>query len=246
MATVTRNIRVIGNPGNIIGLTLGNPARKTARKKGGSTMAKATKKGKKKASYSKSRAVKKNPARHMKSKPFGRPHRRRQSNPALGPSVNTALFTIAGAVGSKIGTQAILGSKNVGVMGYLGNAAVGAALFFLFAKLFRNRSAAEGIMYGTLVQIILRAINDYTPFGQYVANLGMGDYQMQSFVTPQVLVDPMQSAALANGWNPPGTPAPMPALIAASPANAAAGTGLGGSMYSLGRGNSGNGMYAVA
>ena len=88
-------------------------------------------------------------------------------------------------------------------------AITGAVLWFVAEKVMKNRNAANGIIAGTLVQIILRVINDYTPFGSYVANLGMGDYQMQSFVTPQVLVDPMKNATIAvpPGWG--SRPAPV-------------------------------------
>jgi hypothetical protein len=144
------------------------------------------------------------------------------------------MFIIAGAVGSKLGAQLVLGSKNTGTLGYVGNAGAGAALFFLFDKVFKNRSAAIGILYGTLVQIILRVLNDFTPLGQYFANIGMGDYMMQSFVTPQVLVAPNENATLANGYTPP-----MPMLAPASPANGVVAAGMGN--YDL---YSARGLYA--
>ena len=143
-----------------------------------------------------------------------------------------AVFVIVGALGSKLGAQAVLGTNNVGVVGYAGNAATGAVLWFLAEKVMKNRNAANGIIAGTLVQIILRIINDYTPFGSYVANLGMGDYQMQSFVTPQVLVDPMRNAniQIPAGWGGGGGSPPMSATagpaqmrrIAAAPTTAPA------------------------
>ena len=122
----------------------------------------------------------------------------------IGPMFTNAVFVIVGALGSKLGAQAVLGTNNVGVVGYAGNAATGAVLWFLAEKVMKNRAAANGIIAGTLVQILLRVINDYTPFGSYVANLGMGDYQMQSFVTPQILVDPMRNANIRvpPGWGP--------------------------------------------
>jgi len=148
---------------------------------------------------------------------------------------------IVGALGSKLGAQAVLGTNNVGVVGYAGNAATGAVLWFLAEKVMKNRNAANGIVAGTLVQIILRVINDYTPFGSYVANLGMGDYQMQSYVTPQVLVDPHRNATIRipPGWGPGGTaPAPHPmtrTATAAAPAAAApAAASTGGSGLSQG------------
>jgi hypothetical protein len=134
---------------------------------------------------------------------MNRHHRRRNpGDSGIGAMFTNAVFVIVGALGSKLGAQAVLGTNNVGVVGYAGNAATGAVLWFLAEKVMKNRNAANGIVAGTIVQIILRVINDYTPFGSYVANLGMGDYQMQSFVTPQVLVNPMQNAniQIPAGW----------------------------------------------
>lgn len=141
-------------------------------------------------------------------------HRRnRRRNPGAGRVVDlgmTALFTIVGAVGSKLGTQMLLGSNNVGLIGYAGNAAVGGVLWFITEKFIHNKAAANGMISGTAVQIVIRLINDYTPFGQYVSNLGMGDYQAQAFVTPQVLVDPYNSAQISipTGWGAPAIAAP--------------------------------------
>jgi hypothetical protein len=238
------------NVGQIIGFTLGNPGRK-------GSMAQTKKKHHKKAAhraggYSHSK-YKKNPG-HMK-------HYRRRRNPGMlggvGPVVTNALFVIVGALGSKLGAQMVLGSNNVGVMGYAGNAGAGAVLWFLAEKVMKNRNASVGIIAGTAVQIILRLINDYTPFGQYVSQLGMGDYQMQSFVTPQVLVDPWRSAEIAipPGWGgqgalPSGNPGgvipantPMPSVKSAGGGGGAAGPGVGG-LYG-GGGGWGGGLYAT-
>ena len=127
---------------------------------------------------------------------------------SVGGLVTTGTFAVVGALGSKLGAQLVLGSNNSGVIGYAGNVAAGGVLWFLADKVMKNRSAAHGILIGTVIQVILRALNDYTPFGSYVATLGMGDYQMQSYVTPQILLDPVTSAdiRIPSGWGP-GTPA---------------------------------------
>lgn len=139
---------------------------------------------------------------------------------SVGGLVTTGTFAVVGALGSKLGAQLVLGTNNTGVFGYAGNLAAGAALWFLADKVMKNRNAAHGILIGTVIQVILRGLNDYTPFGSYVANLGMGDYQMQSYVTPQILVDPVNSAdiRIPSGW---GAPA-----LAAAPM--AAGKGMSG------------------
>lgn len=137
-------------------------------------------------------------------------HRRHRRNPGgagmgrISDIAINAVFVIAGALGSKLLTQMVLGSNNTGLIGYAGNAVAGGLLWFLVEKVMKNKNAANGIIAGTAVQIILRLINDYTPFGQYVSNLGMGDYQAQAFVTPQVLVDPYTNAQIQipPGWAP--------------------------------------------
>lgn len=210
------------NAGEIVGFTLANSA---GRKRG--HMAK-TKSNRKKshsrhAGYGHSK-------RHMKQ---NRGHRRHRRNAVTGGSggiahiVTNAVFVIAGALGSKLLTQMVLGTNNVGLIGYAGNAVAGGALWFVTEKIMHNRVASNGVIAGTAVQIILRLINDYTPFGQYVSQLGMGDYQAQSFVTPQVLVDPYNSAQIRipGAWLPP----PPPPSTTVSGANATAGvSGYGG------------------
>lgn len=220
------------NPGSIVGFTLGNPGRK------GHHMAKTKRKSSKSHArgYAKSH-YKKNPGRTSHS---AARHHRRRYNPGtlsgIGPLVTNAVFVIIGALGSKLGAQAILGSNNTGLVGYAGNAAAGAVLWFLAEKVMKNRNASSGILAGTAVQIVLRLINDYTPFGSYVASLGMGDYQMQSFVTPQVLMDPLNSAniQIPAGWGAPPAVGIMPANTP-MPASAGHGVGAlyggGGSLY---------------
>lgn len=142
-------------------------------------------------------------------------HRRRTSyrrNPgtgSIGEVVTNATFVIVGALGSKLGAQLVLGTNNTGVIGYAGNLAAGGVLWFLAEKVMKNRTAASGVIAGTVAQLILRLINDYTPFGSYVSQLGMGDYQMQSYVTPQILQNPTMNAdiLIPNGWGAPAIPA---------------------------------------
>jgi hypothetical protein len=121
---------------------------------------------------------------------------------SIGPLVTTGAFAIVGAVGSKLGAQLVLGTNNTGVFGYGGNLLAGAALWFLADKVMKNRGAANGIAIGTVIQVMLRALSDYTPLGSFVANLGMGDYQAQSYVAPQILVDPTNTSEIKipNGW----------------------------------------------
>jgi len=164
--------------------------------------------------------------------------RRRQGNPggeSITNIVTNAVFVIAGALGSKLLAQMVLGTNNVGLIGYAGNAIAGGAMWFLTEKVMHNRMASNGVIAGTAVQIILRLINDYTPFGQYVSQLGMGDYQAQSFVTPQILVDPFNSAQIRipGAWMPPpALPAPAAGTTLSTAAGKAGVAGYGsGPLY---------------
>ena len=245
------------NPGHIVGLQLaGNPGRKKVRNM---AQAKKVKKHRKNAGgYSRS-SYKKNPATRHHRRPThknpGMKMRRYKRNPegfassGVGSLVTNAVFVVVGALGSKLGAQAVLGTNNVGLVGYAGNAAVGGVLWFITEKLMKNKSASAGVISGTLVQILLRVINDYTPFGSYVAQLGMGDYNMQSFVTPQVLVDPWNSARIRipPGWGARGGAVPagtaMPSVAAGPTSSAAKIPGVAG-LYGKG-GGYGGGLYAA-
>ena len=243
------------NPADIIGFTLAN----TGRKKGAKVEKKKSNTSHshhKKPGYAGARH-KGNPGHKMNTKHYNSGKKRR--NPGnlagIGPMVVNALFVIVGALGSKLGAQAVLGSNNVGLMGYAANAGAGAVLWFLAEHVMHSHAAAAGVVAGTLVQIILRVINDYTPFGSYVSQLGMGDYQMQSFVTPQVLVDPMRNAdiRIPAGWGPAALTAagaPMVAMAAPAAAAPAAGgpaappaQGVSGGLYG---GYGGPGLYRAA
>jgi hypothetical protein len=149
------------------------------------------------------------------------------------------MFLVAGATGffgSKVLTQAVMGSSNTGFIGYFGNAASTAALA-LVAYMLKWKSAAGAILAGGVLQIAARALTDYTPFGKVTAQLGVGDYQVQNFVTPQRLVAPLDSARIEipSGWGAP------PAVVvngAAPPAGMTGFNRTGGGTYS------GGGLYA--
>jgi|GEM_PF-6723567 len=162
----------------------------------------------------------------MTRRNYGR--RRNPGTGSIGEVITTSTFVLVGALGSKLGAQLILGSNNTGVVGYAGNLAIGGVLWFLTDKVMKNKTAASGVIAGTVAQLILRLINDYTPFGSYVSQLGMGDYQMQSYVTPQILTDPTNNSniLIPNGW---GAPAALPA-----PASTRKGTSGMGDSYDLG------------
>jgi hypothetical protein len=145
-----------------------------------------------------------------------------------GAEVTQALYIIAGAIGSKLGAQMVLGPSNTGFMGYGANLAAGGILAYAAKAVLKNDAAAKGIFAGAVVQVVLRLITDYTPFGQYASLQGVGDYMASNWVTPQRYVDGLHNAQIEipNGWGP----APM--VMASSGVNAnavAAGSdGMGG------------------
>ena len=209
------------NSGEIIGYTFAQPARKN---RGRKNMAKSARRTHKRRAHRTRVGHRVNRRRNTGRRNYTHHRRRRvmhRRNPGVGGmgriggiAIN-AVFVIAGALGSKLLAQMVLGANNTGAIGYAANAIAGGVLWFLAEKVMHNKDAANGIIAGTAVQIILRLINDYTPFGSYVSQLGMGDYQAQAFVTPQVLVDPFNSARIQipAGWAPAVA---MPAAVGVS------------------------------
>jgi hypothetical protein len=123
--------------------------------------------------------------RRRKSNPFVRHHRRR-TNP-LPISTHDIPATIGGALAGGVASSwipdMVLGSKNSGVFGYLGNLAVaiGGALL-----LQRYRNLSLGWFIGGLTMAGGRIIDDLT--GKQVAqfnmplNLGVGSYYKSGYV----------------------------------------------------------------
>jgi len=156
----------------------------------------------------------------------------------MGSLKSNATFLLAGAAGffgSKLLTQATMGASNTGVAGYFGNAVATAGLALL-AYMLKYKRAAAAIVAGGVLQVIARVVTDQTPFGKFTSALGVGDYQMQSFVTPQRLKDPLGSAEIEI---PPGW-APTVIQSAAAPGGHAGYSGgvPGGGLYSA------RGMYS--
>lgn len=111
---------------------------------------------------------------------------------------------MGGAVATKVVTQAILGAKNTGVFGYVGNAVAAFGLSLLVGKLLKNPAAGKQVLAGGIVALVLRLLSDFTPLGQYTSKIGMGDYQVSHWVTPQRYTDALNSAdvEIPAGWAP--------------------------------------------
>ena len=182
------------NPGEIISLAL-NPAKR--RKKAV-------------ARTKRRKAARRSNAGHRAHRKTTRRHSRRRNPGQIGSLLKTGLSVVGGAVGSKVGAQLVLGSKNTGIFGYLANAAAGGVLAWGAKALMHDRTISQGIIIGTVVQIIVRAVGDFTPYGSFLSMQGLGDYMVSNFVTPQRMVDGLNSAMVQvpTGWGAPMIAAP--------------------------------------
>jgi len=197
------------NPGEIIAMTLGNPARKKGRK----PMA-ATKRRRRHASranaghrrrrrhvvHHRRRRHHANPARRVynRGRRHHRVHHRRHSNPAgygWGGVFELGAGAVVGSTLSSAGTQMVLGTSNTGMVGYAGNLISTLVLSWLgsMGPLRKFKGFAPGILAGGIGGLIKRIISDYSLFGGYTASLGMGDYMVANWVTPQRLTADFRS-----------------------------------------------------
>lgn len=149
----------------------------------------------------------------------------------MGKLVEQAVGVVGGAVGSKLITQMVLTSSNTGIMGYLGNAVSTGLLAWGTNALLKKRDLAQAVMLGGAVQIILRAINDFTPYGSYLSLSGLGDYQIANFPTPSWYANGLRSPnpSVPNGWGGAAAlPAPTTKVVNSSGAGSGATTNTPG------------------
>lgn len=156
-------------------------------------------------------------------------HRRRKAhrNPSMvrstGGFIKNAAYLIAGAVGSKAGTQAVLGANNTGFIGYGANLIAAFAIGKLIGMFTKDKQAENSAILGGVGQVVLRFLIDQTPFGATLKTAGFGDYQFQSFVIPQRLADGLNSAQVVNPMSNPMAWRPAPQLLPAAVAKSASG-----------------------
>lgn len=218
------------NPGGIVEVALLNPAPKrrntVARRKRRSTS--------RRRHVTRRRQVHTNPvARRARRRrnPVARRGRRRsirRSNPSVGgvtSLVTSAMYAIGGAVGSKLLTQAALGSKNTGYMGYAANLAASFIVGKGVGMVVKNKQAQNAVILGGVIQVVLRFLVDQTPLGARVQNaFGMGDYQATTFLSPARYTDAARSANVD-----------IPAALRPTALPAAGMAGLAGGTYSRSR-----------
>lgn len=155
-------------------------------------------------------------------------HSTRRRNPdgglrGIGNWVTAGAWAIAGAIGSKFLTQAVLGTGNVGWIGYGGNLVAAFALGTGVGTIMKNKQAQNAIILGGVIQTLLRFAIDKTPFGARLSTLGVGDYQASTFLSPARYLDPLRSAAV----DIPTALRPLPTIV---PANAGV-SGVGAGSY---------------
>lgn len=203
------------NPGEILSLTLGNPAKRrsmAARKKANRRT---------NARHHHRKHHRRNPSRRVNV----RHHRVRHHRRNAGAMNVTNLFTeglsaLVGMAGSRLLTQAVLGASNIGAYGYAGNAAATAVLAGLAHMFFKGKPAVrDGIIIGGAAGILARAMTDYTPFGGYLTqagfagmpagdysaggSAGLGLYLPTNAVTPARYIGSSAMTEIPDGWGAP-------------------------------------------
>lgn len=199
-APVKRMKRRRNIPGAIItaGLASLNPAAKKERRK---TMSKSKTKKRRSAARPNTshRSTRRRPRRRNGLIPYNfmgqRRHKKakRRANPSLrtggGGLLKNGLFMLAGLVGSRLLPQAFLAAKNTGVMGYGANLAIALGGGVAIKSILKDSQAGNMFILGGIGGIILRAIQDFTPFGQAINSSlqGVGDvgiYGATTFFVP--------------------------------------------------------------
>lgn len=142
-------------------------------------------------------------------------HRGRRRNPSVREftsEIPTALYAIAGGMGTRIIPEAVLPEQNKGITGYLLNAGTAVALAMIGGKFLPNpAAAAKGLFLGGVVMTVARVFEEQ--FGkklvEFSASLGLGNdpsyslsgYSPVDYVLPTSSVIPGGSRVIpaANG-----------------------------------------------
>lgn len=132
--------------------------------------------------------------RRTRTRHHYRANRRRQRNPSelsvsgFTGNLFSGLWALGGAVGTRMLPQLVLGTKNTGILGYVGNIASAEILAFGSRK-FVGRSQGAAVRIGGWVAIGLRLLQDFTPLGQFVqaqlAGAGVGGDTGLGLLVPQ-------------------------------------------------------------
>lgn len=149
------------------------------------------------SSYKPRRRRRSNPVVHRRRRRRSaavRSHRRRsRRNPSavargLGVGsvtgyVTQGLWAIGGMLGTRMGTEAVLGAKNAGIFGYIGNIVAAVLLGQVVGRGMKNQAAGRAVTFGGILGTVARAVTEFTPFGSYVTQAfqvqGVGDWQVR-------------------------------------------------------------------
>jgi len=152
--------------------------------------------------------------------------RRRRRNPIGGFSgselLSLGLGAAGGAIGSRYLTQAVLGDKNTGAMGYGANIAAAIALAWAASK-FAGRDIAAGVAAGGISAVLMRLwsekVSQTSPAAMsgYLGDIdfsgdGLGAYINSGFPLPTVSGQNGNylSIPATASWGPVGSPANAP------------------------------------
>jgi hypothetical protein len=168
------------NPGEVISLLLGNPARR----KKGTKMARRH--------YRTARRINAAGRRHYtKRRNRARMMHHRRRNPAgLGRPmdwVKGGVGVLGGVVVTRALPQAVAATYNTGITGYVMNAVTAGLAGWATHALTKDPVLTASVIAGGFAAVIARVISDMTSFGSYLSLTGIGDYQFSNFGQPQHL-----------------------------------------------------------
>ena len=131
-------------------------------------------------------------------------YRRNPLGAGWGQTFMEGSAVLAGILGSKYLAQMVLGTSNTSFVGYAANLAVGGIGGWAAGSLLKKPKLGQSFFVGSVIEVIVRVLEDYTPVGAFIQSVGVGDYFASNFVTPQHYVNPLNSAqvGIPAGWAP--------------------------------------------
>jgi hypothetical protein len=147
-----------------------------------------------------------------------------------------AAWGSVGAVGTRAGTQLVLGGSNQGWLGYLANL-VAAYVLGLLGDKFAGNEAGTAIAAGGGIATILRIASEQffagSSLNQYLTLSGLGDSQFSVSGVGEYVNDPYAIPSVSQGPNQLTTPL-LPPLVPTIPAPSKGMHGLGVARWTAG------------
>jgi hypothetical protein len=180
-----------------------------------------------------------NPARRRRyARNHAMPYRRRRHsrNPNLKNMLTVAAWGSVGAVGTRAGTQLVLGASNTSWMGYAANLVAAYVLGYLGER-FVGQAAGDAIAAGGGIATVLRIVSEQflasSSLNQYLSLSGLGDAQFSVTGMGEYVNDPFAIPSISSGNNQL-TQALLPPLVsppAPAPTSGKGMHGLGASRW---------------